>query len=223
MINGHKPPFTTFLKYNEPVEMTVVDQEERQKKVTITARVPKKMNRVKMAYGFGPAGLYAEALGQKRDWRAAPVLYLYGKLDLSRHTSVRVFDSLAVNKAVFNNAGFYFAYQLADAMDGRFEIVPLLGAQGLYFDYGEAGFKKQNDMIFPQGAEFNFKNAFGIENYLISFGIFLSTQSEVDYTNSWVRWGKGPFWEFNYITWGQNGFVSKMAGLSIGLPLASFF
>lgn len=224
LINGKVPPFKAFLKNNQPVHMTVKDQEGRNKKVTLTARIPKKMSRVKTAYGFGPAGLLAQTPTEKRDWKIAPVLYLYGKLDLSRHTSIRVFDALAVNKAIFNNSGFYFAYQLADAMDGQFEIVPLLGAQGLYFKHGGDGtYKTQNEFIFPQGAEFNFKNAFGIENYLISFGIFLSTQTEVDYTNSWVRWGKGPFWEFNYITWGQNGYISKMAGLSIGLPLANFF
>ena len=222
-INGKTPPFTAFLKNSEPVIMTVTDKEGRTKKIAIQARLPKRMTRVKTAYGFGPATLTAETPTEKRGAKIAPVLYFYGKLDLSRHTSIRVFDSLAYNKSIFNNSGFYFAYRLADAMDGRLEIVPLLGAQGLYFDYGEGNTKAQNGMIFPQGAEINYLNAFGIENYLISFGIFISTQSEVDYPNSWVRWGKGPFWEFNYITWGQNGYVSKMAGLSIGLPLMNFF
>ncbi|MCO4794878.1 MAG: hypothetical protein KC493_14255 [Bacteriovoracaceae bacterium] len=224
LVNGKTPPFKTFLKNNEPVIFTVRDQEGRNKKVTLKARLPKRMNRVKTAYGFGPAGLLGETPTEKHDWKIAPVLYLYGKLELSPYTSVRVFDALAINKSIFNNSGFYFAYRLADALDGQFEIVPLLGAQGLYFKYDKDGNQKtQNGMIFPQGAELNYKNAFGVENYLISFGIFLSTQSDVDYTNTWVRWGKGPFWEFNYITWGQNGYVSKMAGLSIGLPLANFF
>lgn len=223
LINGKTPPYTTFLKTSEPVVMTVLDQEGKQKKVTLQANLPKKLSRVKTAYGFGPAGLYGKAPDKKGEWKVAPVLYLYAKLELSRHTSVRFFDAFAYSDSIFNNSGFYFAYKLADIMDGKIEIIPLLGAQGLYFDYGQAGYKAQNSMIFPQGAEINYRNAFGIENYLISFGIFLSTQSEVDYTNTWVRWGKGPFWEFNYITWGQEGYESKMAGLSIGLPLANFF
>lgn len=223
LINGMKPPYTTFIKDNSPVGMTVIDQEGKEKSVFIHAKIPKRMHRVNTAFGFGPAGLYGESAIKKDDWMVAPVLYLYGKLELTKHTSVRVFDALAYNKTIFNNSGFYFAYQLADAMDGRLEIVPLLGAQGLYFKQGNGVSEAQNKVIFPQGVEINYKNAFGIENYLVSFGIFLSTQSEVDYTNSWVRWGKGPFWEFNYITWEQNGYVSKMAGLSIGLPLMSFF
>ncbi len=223
LINGKKPPFTTFIKDNSPVSFKVVDQEGKHRSVQLEARLPKRLNRVKTAFGFGPAGLYGESVIKKDDWKIAPVLYLYGKLELTRHTSVRVFDALAYNKTIFNNSGFYFAYQLADALDGRLEIVPLLGAQGLYFKQGDGLSEAQNKVIFPQGAEINYKNAFGVENYLISFGIFLSTQSDVEYTNTWVRWGKGPFWEFNYITWGQNGYVSKMAGLSIGLPLMNFF
>jgi hypothetical protein len=223
LINGKRPPFTTFIKGNEPVGLTVIDQEGKQKSVFIKAKLPKRLHRLNTAFGFGPAGLLGHSPGIKKDWKAAPVLYLYGKLDLNRHSSIRVFDALAYNKTIFNNSGLYFAYQLADAMDGRLEIVPLLGAQGLYFKQGTGSGKAQNEFIFPQGAEINYKNAFGIENYLVSFGIFLSTQSSVDYTNAWVRWGKGPFWEFNYITWAQNGYVSKMAGLSIGLPLMSFF
>jgi hypothetical protein len=223
LINGQKPPFTTFIKDNSPVGMTVIDQEGKEKSVYIQARLPKRLHRVKTAYGLGPAGIVGESPAVKDDWKVAPVLYLYGKLDLTRHTSIRVFDAFAYNKTIFNNSGFYFAYQLADMLDGRLEIVPLLGAQGLYFKQGNGVSEAQNEVIFPQGAEINYRNAFGIENYLVSFGIFLSTQSDVEYTNTWVRWGKGPFWEFNYITWGQNGYVSKMAGLSIGLPLMNFF
>lgn len=223
LIDGTAPPFTTFLKDSSPITLIVTDLKGREKKISIKAQLPKKLHRLNFAYGFGPTVLNAQTPNKKTDWRLAPVLYLYGKFDISKHTSLRAFDALAFNKAVFNNSGLYFAYQLADMLDGRLELVPLLGIQGLYFDYGEKDTRTQNDLIFPQGFELNYKNAFGIENYLVSFGLFLSTQSKVEYTNTWIRWGSGPFWEFNYIKWGQNGYLSEVAGFSVGLPLASFF
>ena len=107
-------------------------------------------------------------------------------------------------------------------MDGRFSFVPLLGIQGLYFKHQNAP-KADNNLIFPQGFEMVFRHAFNIENYVIVYGMFISTDKAEDYTNTWVRWGKNYFWELNYINWGKGKYKTQMFGLSIGFLLGQWF
>ena len=45
-------------------------------------------------------------------------------------------------------------------------------------------------------------HAFGIDGFLVNYGMFLSPDSNVQYNNIWIRWGKKYFWEINYIDWG---------------------
>ena len=159
---------------------------------------------------------------KSRNDRIAPAVMFYGRYDLIKTTCLRFFNATVASGSVFNNGGIYFAYELADAFDGRLELVPLLGAQILSFDYDDEN-DAYHKAIYPQGAEIVWNNAFGIENYNVVYGMFLSTSSQNDYQNLWVRWGKGYFWELNYINWAQDGFRAKMWGLSIGLPMFQAF
>ncbi len=51
----------------------------------------------------------------------------------------------------------------------------------------------------------------------------MSPDAALDYNNIWVRFGKGIFYELNYIKWAAEGSSTESYGLSIGLPLFSAF
>jgi len=222
LLDGQAPPYTSFLSDNSPVNLTVIDKEGAKRQIKITAKLPKRLKRLKTAVGLGPYTFKAEEGTATRDSQLAPAFMLYAKYDFSFTTSLRGFDALVFNESIFNNSGLYFAYELADAMDKRISLVPLLGAQGLSYRYNKKS-EFKHDFIFPQGFELVFKHVFGIENYNVVYGMFLSTSSDVTYDNIWLRWGKGYFWELNFIRWGQDDQKASMFGLSIGLPLATFF
>lgn len=235
LMDDTPPPFVTVFNGNYTSKINLKNQDGEKKEIEIKVKLPNRLHRLKTAYGFGPYFFNSTLLAKTDLSQAertekepfAPALFLYGKLDLSTNTSLRIFDALVFKKVpfkdkTFNNFGFYFAYDLARAFDGKVQIVPLLGIQGLTFK-----FDKNDDaftrIIYPQGFELVFNHFLGMENYTVVYGMFLSTESDIDYQNIWVRWGRGPFWELNYIGWSDGVREAKMGGLSIGLPLASFF
>ena len=136
--------------------------------------------------------------------------------------SIRGFDAAVWKKSTFNNAGVYFASDIASILDGKLTITTLLGMQHLYFQFDKK-YETISEPIFPQGIEFLYKHAFGIKNYIVSGGAFISPSETIDYQNIWIRWGKNYFWELNYIYWGKDQFDAGMYGLSIGLPFKGFF
>jgi hypothetical protein len=215
------PPYTSFFNSSHPVKLKLIDKEGLEREVTISAKVPKRLHRLKLAYGLGPYTFSSTFEGDKQD-NVAPAFMLYGKYDFTESISARFFDALVYNKSTFNNSGMYFAYHLADALDGRFSFIPLLGVQGLYFKHQNAP-KADNNLIYPQGFEMVFRHAFNIENYVVVYGMFFSTNTAEDYTNTWVRWGKNYFWELNYINWGKGDYKTEMFGLSIGFLLGQWF
>lgn len=226
LLDGTSPPFVGYLSRSGKIVTQVRDRNNNVREISIAAKIPKKLPRMFTAYGLGPYVLNANQtkndIQVDNESEVAPALFLYGKYELAGTASLKFFDAFVANTAIFNNAGLYFSYQLAEIYDGRIEIQPLLGFQLLSFRINK-DYNFQQTVIYPQGFEFTLKHAFGIENYNIAYGMFISPDSEQEYQNLWVRWGKGYFWELNYIGWEYEGSKSLMYGLSIGLPLATFF
>ncbi|MCP4914717.1 MAG: hypothetical protein GY909_16490 [Oligoflexia bacterium] len=216
---GKTPPFTSFHKNSNPVYITLVDQYEKEYKVKIDMRVKEKYRRTKLALGLGPYE-YKTTEGVVNDevseWGSA--FMLYGRYDLFEHASLRAFEAIVANKSIFNNFGFYFAYTLAEVMDHRLNFTALLGAQTVSFRHKKDGDLKHS-AILPQGFEISMRHVFGWENYNLVYGMFLSPQSEVEYDNIWLRFGKKVFGEINYISWGEKSKKAEMFGLSIGFPI----
>ena len=223
LLDGTTPPYTSFINDTRPIKMTLVDNDGVKRVVTIRAALPKRLRRFKSAIGFGPYQFETRTATQTLLPRIAPAAMLYTKLDLTNSSSLRAFDALVYNKSLFNNFGLYFAYDLADAFDGRLLFVPLLGAQGLTFRMDKNDKNNNLKFIYPQGFEVVYKHAFGFENYNFIYGMFPSPSSDITYRNLWARFGKGMFWEVNYIEYQDGGDRAKMYGLSIGLPFLSFF
>ena len=57
----------------------------------------------------------------------------------------------------------------------------------------------------------------------MTYGKFLSTDTDEQYDNIWLRWGRNYFWELNYIKWGRDNQEVKTYGLSIGFPIGNLF
>ena len=222
LLDGTLPPYTSFFRSNAPVIATVIDKSGKIKKISIKVTLPKRLYKLKLAYGLGPYMFTSEDRGLKISSKIAPSLMLYGNYYLTGSTSIRFFDALVFHESIFNNFGVYFAYNLATALDSRIMLVPLLGVQGLTFRF-KKGFNTYFRAIYPQGFELAYKHPFGWENYLLVYGTFLSPSDVKQYQNLWIRFGKRIFWEINYISWNHNLMSSRMWGLSIGVPLGKFF
>lgn len=220
LLDKSNPPYVAIMTSSSPVTTTVIDRQGVKRKVTIRARVGKRLYRLRTALGFGPYFFKAKQDNLSRESKLAPSLMLYGNLGLTKDTSIRGFDALVWHDSRFNNLGLYFAYELANTFDQRVSLVALLGIQGLTFQYN----KHQDpfsQIIYPQGFELLIRHL-GWENYHFFYGMFISPSSDYDYKNLWARYGKKYFWEINYIEWGYSGKSSSMWGLSVGIPFMSF-
>jgi hypothetical protein len=217
-----EPPYLIVFHETGESKISLVDYLGNEEVITIKAKLPKKLPRLRLAAGFGPYTLdNSEKFGNAKS-EIAPTVMLYGNFSLNDSSSLRFFDSYSKNIATFHNWGAYFAWDLAEFCDQRCLLTSLIGAQGVDYQYN-SNFKSTSEKIFPQGFEFVYKHPFGNLNYKFSYGMFASFSGLYDYQNIWVRYGKNYFWELNYIEWQRDKKQASMFGLSIGFPIASFF
>jgi len=221
LMDGTLPPYLAIIPNNHPVVVSLIDNNQVKRKVQIQATLPERFHRFKTSVGFGPYFFRTEEKEQKLTSKISPSVMLYGNFYLSPSTSIRAFDAFIMNQSLFNNFGIYAAYQLGSILDGRIEIIPLLGFQGLTFRHHKKD--SYSKIIFPQGFEVAYKHAFGLTNHSFVYGMFFSTSNEEQYQNFWVRFGKRVFGEINYITWRENDRTASMWGVSIGIPFFSLF
>jgi hypothetical protein len=231
LLDNSEAPYIAVFMDSKPVKIKVKNQFNEVKEIEISARIPKRLHRLNVAYGLGPYAFNTTFARDPKDLEPntfevneepmAPAFMLYFNFKLSPETSVRGFNALVAKKSIFNNLGVYFASDLAKVSDNKLTITTLLGMQHLYFQFDSKS-KIINEPIFPQGIEANYNHAFGIENYLVGGGAFLSPSESYDYQNIWVRWGKGIFWELNYIYWKKDEFSVKTWGLSAGFFFGGF-
>lgn len=211
---------------DSPVKFTAInDRTKAMKSIEIRARVPKRIHRLFTAAGIGPYVLETKlGMGDKTEDKFAPLapaLFLYANYQLSENQSIRGFNAAVFNESVFDNAGIYLGSDFGFSFDNRLYFTTLIGVQYLYFKFDQEA-DVISEPIFPQGLEFMYRHAFDIPNYIVSGGFFLSTSSDVEYQNAWIRWGQKYFWELNYIGWGKDNFSAKMWGISLGFPLKGF-
>lgn len=221
-IAGNKPPYFFYLENSSPVEIQLVDQDKKINSVRIEAQVPARINRFHTALGFGPYIYKAGIHDEMTESLLASSLMVYAKFDLTDTASFKAFDALLYSKSLFNNSGLYFSYDLAELFDNKILINALLGFQGIHYSYSRKNNGTEFRMLYPQGFEVLYKHAFGLENYNLFYGMFLSMNQE-RYTNAWLRFGKRAFLELNYIDWGFNTSQIQMWGVSVGIPFVSAF
>ncbi len=187
----------------------------------VRAQVPTYVPRFKTALGYGPYLYQARSdRGMAKEHLTASYM-IYGKYDLAKTASLRFFDALLNSGPMFNNLGGYFAYEVASTADRRIIVIPLLGFQSILFRASKDD-RLFHQLIYPQGGELVYRHAFGLKNYHLIYGMFISTMERVRYENLWLRFGKKFFWEINLINWEFQDKKATMWGLSIGLPFLSF-
>lgn len=220
---GDHPPFLFNLTDNSVVETVLMNKSTKQRtRVTVSAKLPARLNRLKVAGGLGPYFFTSTYDLETKGPDTAPSYMLYAKYELSETSSFKAFDALIYNnQSLFNNAGLYFSYDLAQVLDGQVVLGALLGFQGLNYRY-DRGFPTEFEVIYPQGFEITYNHAFGIQNHYLSYGMFLSTTQEL-YRNIWLRYGSQVFYELNYIAWGSDIAAIEIWGLSVGFPLFKAF
>lgn len=221
-LSGNNPPYFFYLDDSSPLEINLINHEKKVKYLHIEAKVPPRINRLHTSLGFGPYLYKAGIENQMTDSLLASSLMGYAKFDLTETASFKAFDALLYSKSLFNNSGLYFSYDLAEIFDNRILINALLGFQGIHYSYSRHNTGTEFQILYPQGFEVLYKHAFGIENYHLFYGMFLSTSQE-PYTNAWLRYGKRVFLELNYIDWGHNNSRIQMWGVSLGIPFFNAF
>ena len=216
------PPYMVAFDKSGEAKIILQNFEGKEEEITITANLPKKLPRIRLAIGLGPYTLNTNSSTGKRLNQIAPTAMLYGNFSLNESNSLRFFDSYSKEISLFHNWGVYYAWDLAKFCDERCQLTSLIGIQGLDFRYNSND-SGVSEAIFPQGFEFIYKHPFGNLNYKFSYGMFASLSGPYNYNNIWVRYGKNYFWELNYIEWKKDQRNASMWGLSIGFPIASFF
>jgi len=223
---GAGSPMTAQLRDARPARATLTGPDGKSRIVELSASVPARFHRMRVAWGAGPYGLSSS--GPSGNGPAGSLM-LYGNLRLRTedNLSVRAFEAAVgqspVHTSFFNNLGLYFAYDAVRAMDQRLRLTVLLGAQIVTFAPHGLARPAFTEVIAPQGFEVSYPDAFGFRNKSLSGGLFLQPGTSKRYQNLWVRWGGGWFSELNYISWRDNSRYATMWGFSVGAPLARFF
>lgn len=219
-LNKTPPPYTLFLHDSSPVEIVMMGSNQKERKLTLQAQLPPRVQRLKTALGMGPYIYDSNERYETIKSGVAPSVMIYGKLDLTESSSFKFFDAALLERSYFNNSGLYYSYDIAEILDGRLVFNTLLGLQGLDYRFNQNSIHHSR-VIYPQGFEAIYKHAF-IENYHLTYGMFLSINTE-SYVNAWLRYGQRSFIELNYIKWGFEESGIGMWGLSVGVPFFSAF
>lgn len=203
-----------------PSTVALENNKGEQRELKLWANPPKKRPRLLTALGLGPYQYLAKRESKIHDDAVQFMYMLYGKFVLSEKNSFKLFDAYIEGTSKFNNLGLYFSSDVAKLWNNRIVINTLLGAQDLFFELPGA---KQHKIIYPQGIEMIFHHAFGLKNYKLMAGGFVALGAGLDYSNVWLRFGKGVFYELNYLKWAEDESKAEALGLSVGIPFFSAF
>ncbi|MBI3288821.1 MAG: hypothetical protein HYZ74_04815 [Elusimicrobia bacterium] len=223
---GGSMPMTAQLRSGQSAKATVLGPDGKSRVVEISARLAPRWRRLRLAYGLGPYGLSSSA-PTGNGTTGSVMLYANFRLRPEDNLSLRSFEAAVsqspLNTVFFNNLGLYFAYDLARVLDQRLLITAMLGMQGVTFAPQGLSRKIYNEILFPQGLEATYVDAFGKKNRTLSGGMFLQPTTNKHYHNIWLRYGGRWFGELNYISWRSYDRSARMWGVSIGAPLAQLF
>lgn len=224
--DGGAPPLTAALRDGRPARSTLIGPDGRSRVVELSASVPPRFHRLRLAWGAGPYGLSSSA-DSGNGAAGSVMLYANFRLRTEDNLSVRAFEAAVgqspAHTSFFNNLGVYFAYDAVRALDQRLRMTVLLGAQIVTFAPRGLAHPAYNEVIAPQGIELSYPDAFGFKNKSLSGGLFLQPGTSRRYQNMWVRYGGRWFSELNYISWRVNARYATMWGYSFGAPLGQFF
>jgi hypothetical protein len=225
--DGSAPPLAAKLRDGHPARMTLVGPDGKSRVVELSAAVPPRLHRMRLAWGAGPYHLSSSA-PSGNGWAGAAMLYGNFRLrSADDGLSIRAFESAVsqspTNTAFFNNLGVYFAYDLARVWDSRLHITALLGVQSVTFAPQGLARRGYSKGLAPQGFEIAYPDAFGRKNETLSGGLFLQPTATTPYQNVWLRYGGRWFGELNYISWRSGDRYARMSGVSVGMPFVSLF
>lgn len=202
-------------------EVAVENERGETRTFALKASAPKDRKRLGVALGFGPYHFLSQNGSVTYDEGSQFMYMLYAGLALTEKHSFKLFDAYIQKEATFNNFGFYFSSDIAKILDDRLVFNTLLGFQHLLFELPEG--ESQRKIIYPQGIEMILSHPFGLKNYKLMLGGFVGAGGGQEYNNVWIRFGKGMFYELNYLKWSEDETNAEAIGLSVGIPLFSAF
>lgn len=223
LLDSSTPPYMANIRKNFPVLTKIQNRHTGEiKEIILIARVPERLHRLNTALGFGPYEFETQTSTSSSGKGWTSPLFLYGNLYFDDTSSLRFFNAFVWRESYFNNFGLYYAYDMGSAFDNRIKIIPLLGFQAINFYHKPDGTKLKS-WILPQGFEATYNHAFGMKNYSLAYGMFLSPVSGEHYNNMWIRFGRKIFGELNYLSYKEGKQYARTWGFSVGVPFVSFF
>ena len=225
--DGTAPSMAAALRDGHPARLTLIGPDGTPRVVELSATVPPRLHRMRLAWGAGPYHLSSSG-PSGNGWAGSAMLYGNFRLRTAEDgLSIRAFEAAVsqspTNTAFFNNLGLYFAYDLKRVWDSRLHLTALLGMQTVTFAPHGLARRAYSTALAPQGFEISYPDAFGQKNKILSGGLFLQPTTATPYQNFWVRYGGNWFGELNYISWRSNDRYARMSGISVGAPFASLF
>lgn len=179
--SGLAAPMTAQLRRGRPARATVTGPDGKSRVVELTASVPERLYRGRLAWGAGPYNLSSSG-NSGNGVTGSAMLYGNFRLRHEDNLSIRAFEA-AVGRdpghaSFFNNLGMYFAYDAVRAVDARLRLTVLLGAQIVTFAPNGLAKPSHGEIIAPQGFEVSYPDAFGFRNKSLSGGIFFQPDHE---------------------------------------------
>jgi hypothetical protein len=225
--DGSAPPIAAQLRDGRPARIAVIGPDGARRVVELSAGVPPRLHRMRLAWGAGPYRLSSSAASGNGAAGSATVYANFRLRTAEDGMSIRAFEA-AVSQSpdhtvFFNNLGLYFAYDLARVWDARLHITALLGMQAVTYAPQGLAHTAYSAVLAPQGFEIAYPDAFGRKNMTLSGGMFLGTDTTKPYQNFWFRYGGRLFGEVNTISWRAGDRYAHMSGVSVGMPFASLF
>ena len=196
----------------------------RGQEVVLGARLPPRLHAGFLGAGVGPY-LYRFEDPETHLRTGTNLLTLYAGYSLGATTRIVYFNATPLHVRSFADQGLYLWTEQFGLLDRRISVNLLLGMHSLLF---QSTGKLRFVPSFPQGLEGVFRD-FGARAHNLNGGAFFYPEIQGrSYYNLWLRWGSARlFWEVNYIAWkeplGSGSAQTESLGVSVGMPLVSFF
>jgi hypothetical protein len=211
------PPYYASITNSSPVLFEVFNQQGERRVVRIDTKLPSKISRLKLGLGLGPHEFNTRGESSEIKKSTTFSYFFYGNLFLADGVSLRAFNAYTKQDALFNNAGLYYATEIAQILDKRISVTTLIGAQALAFNTADN--REFNEIIYPQGGEVVWSHPFGLKNFKLTGGLFIDLSNSYRYQNNWIRFGTNQFIEMNYLKYQKESSLAEMWGLSYGFVL----
>ena len=184
--------------------------------------LPERIHPGFLGVGFGPyLYLYEDDDDGASLAAQVPMLTLYAGYTVNPTMRIVYFNAAALHRRGFMDQGVYLWLEQLRALDDRFSLNLLLGANVLAYSHSGTLTAR---LSAPQGFELVMRDFLAVNRNLTAGAFLYPKIADRSYYNIWLRWGSQAFFgEVNYIAWkephGGTYTETHSIGLTFGIPV----